>query len=167
MRGVLSCQRERMFDELRPQTSYAISAVNRMPSLAPNPKTGALLVKGSITTGVSDNNQLDLIANALVEQVNQVIRRLGLETRKAHESPRGSDRYRRVFFAHERLVQAQQVFTRPTIAVWKTVAGDGHSGDFLMQKVGNFLTELECLGEGPNPHVQMHEAASDKNSMTV
>ncbi len=110
-----------------------------------------LLVKGSETTEVSDDNELDLIANALVEETNEVIRKLGLETRKAHESPYGSDRYRRVFVAHERLVQAQHVFTRPTIAIWKIVARNGHSGDFLVQKVEELLKELERLGEGPKP----------------
>ncbi len=107
------------------------------------------MVKGSEAAEVSDHNELDLIANALIEETNEVIRKLGLETRKAQESPFGSDRYRRVFVAHERLVQAQHVFTRPTIAIWKIVARDGHSGDFLIQKVGGLLKELELLGEGP------------------
>ncbi|MGA7411867.1 MAG: hypothetical protein WBW33_15415 [Bryobacteraceae bacterium] len=95
------------------------------------------------------DDELDLLTHALVEETDEVISNLGLDVRKAQTPPYGSERYMQVFFAYDRLLQAQRAFTRPTIAVWRTVAEDGHSGDVLVQKVWELLKELECLGEGP------------------
>ncbi len=114
-----------------------------MTSALLSPKPEVLIVEEN------EANDLDLIANALIEETNEVILQLGLDVRKVQDPPHGSDRYMRVFFVYDRLLQAQRAFTRPTIAVWRTVARDGHSGDLLTQRVWEFLKSLERLGEGP------------------
>ncbi len=128
-----------------------------MTSALLSPKPEVLIVEEN------EANDLDLIMNALIEETNEVISELGLNIRKAEDPPHGSDRYMRVFFAYDRLVQAQRAFTRPTIAVWRTVARDGHSGDFLVQKVLELLKELERLGEGPAKRKHPNDAASESS----
>lgn len=108
-----------------------------------------LLAEHNEKNGRSEDNDLDLLANALIEKTNEVIRKLGVDTRKAHKPHDGSERFRRVSLAHDRLLQAQAAFTKPTIAIWRTVAGDDCSGDLLVQTVWELLKELERLGEGP------------------
>ena len=128
-----------------------------MTSALPNPKPEVLMVEEH------EANELDLITNALIEETNEVILQLGLDVRKVQDPPHGSDRYMRVFLAYDRLAQAQRAFTRPTIAVWRTVARDGRSGDFLVQRVWEFLKNLERLGEGPAKRKHPNDAASESS----
>ena len=97
---------------------------------------------------VLEDRELDVSTDELVEETNEVIHRLGLDVSKVHEPPDGSDGYKRLALAYNRLVLAQQVFTKPTISIWKIVARDGRCGDNLLHKVEDLLKELACAGEG-------------------
>jgi hypothetical protein len=97
------------------------------------------------------NNDEDLLSgiDILACQAEQLIEKFGIEITHAPEALYGSERYRRVTLAYDRLTRAEvQLRQSGRLAEWEQMTIDGRNGSEIVRRLAPIQKLLQAMGEG-------------------